>query len=143
PPAAARHLLRLHRATYPVYWEWSDSVVNYALVAGKLHTRFGWMVHTTPGSNARSLANYPMQANGAEMLRTACVLATERGISVCAPVHDALLVEGPADAIDEVGRATQESMARASEIVLDGFRVGTDAKVVRYPDRYMDPRGEK
>ena len=32
-------------------------------------------------------------------------------------------------------------MREASHIVLDGFELGTDAKVVRYPDRYMDERG--
>ena len=36
-----------------------------------------------------------MQANGAEMLRLACCLATERGIEVCAPVHDAVLICAP------------------------------------------------
>ena len=34
-------------------------------------------------------------------------------------------------------------MAQASAAVLDGFRLRSDAKVVRYPDRYMDERGEK
>jgi hypothetical protein len=29
----------------------------------------------------------------------------------------------------------------AHRIVLDGFELGTDAKVIRYPDRYMDDRG--
>ena len=47
-------------------------------------------------SRPTTLRNFPMQANGAEMLRLACCLATERGIEVCAPVHDALLVEGDA-----------------------------------------------
>src|SRR5262249_59241758 len=40
---------------------------------------FGWKVHVGPKANARSLANFPMQGNGAEMLRLACCLATERG----------------------------------------------------------------
>jgi hypothetical protein len=26
--------------------------------------------------------------------------------------------------------------------VLDGFRLRSDAKVVRFPDRYQDPRGQ-
>jgi hypothetical protein len=39
--------------------------------------------------------NFPMQANGAEMLRLACCLAIERGLAVCAPVHDAILIEAP------------------------------------------------
>jgi DNA polymerase I len=35
----------------------------------------------------------------------------------------------------------QDAMREASRIVLDGFELGTDAKIVRYPDRYMDDRG--
>ena len=33
------------------------------------------------------------------------------------------------------------AMAEASSTVLDGFELGTDAELVRWPDRYMDPRG--
>jgi hypothetical protein len=33
------------------------------------------------------------------------------------------------------------AMAEASQIVLDGFELGTDAHTVKYPDRYMDSRG--
>jgi hypothetical protein len=83
-----------------------------------------------------------MQANGAEMLRLACCLATEQGIAVCAPVHDALLVEGPAVEIEAEVSETQRVMAEASRVVLDGFELRSDAKVVRHPDRYVDPRGE-
>jgi hypothetical protein len=32
-------------------------------------------------------------------------------------------------------------MAEASEVVLAGFRLRSDAKIVRWPDRYMDDRG--
>ena len=35
----------------------------------------------------------------------------------------------------------QAAMAEASRIVLAGFELGTDANLVCYPDRYMDPRG--
>jgi DNA polymerase I len=33
-------------------------------------------------------------------------------------------------------------MAEASRIVLGGFEVRTDAEIVRWPDRYADPRGK-
>ena len=33
--------------------------------------------------------NFLMQGTGAEMMRIACCLATESGIEICAPVHDA------------------------------------------------------
>jgi DNA polymerase-1 len=46
------------------------------------------------------LRNYPCQANGAEMLRLACCLGTERGIEICAPVHDAVLIFAPIDRLE-------------------------------------------
>jgi hypothetical protein len=139
----ARELLQLHRHTFPRFWAWSDAVEMEAMLVGRLQTVFGWTLHVGADANPRSLRNFPMQANGAEMLRLACCLATERGISVCAPVHDALLVEGPANTIGEVVANTQAAMREASEIVLDGFSLRTDAKVIVYPDRYMDERGLK
>jgi DNA polymerase I len=94
PPIVARNLLRAHRETYRRFWAWSDGAVNFAMLTGSLHTVFGWHVHVEEKANPRSLRNFPMQANGAEMLRLACCLATERGIEVCAPVHDAVLICG-------------------------------------------------
>jgi DNA polymerase I len=88
------------------------------------------------------LQNFPMQANGAEMLRIACCLATEAGIEVCAPVHDAILIVAPLDRLDQDVARCQDLMGQASEAVLAGFRLGTDAKIIRPPERYMDPRGE-
>jgi hypothetical protein len=143
PAAEARELLRLHRRTYPAYWRWSDAVQDFAMLHSFLQTAFGWRVHVGPDANPRSLRNFPLQANGAEMLRLACCLATERGVRVCAPVHDALLVEGPADAIGEVVAETQRAMREASELVLPGFPLRTEAKVVRWPDRYVDDRGRR
>ena len=82
-----------------------------------------------------------MQANGAEMLRLACCDATEAGITVCCPVHDAVLIEAAETDIDAAVEEMQGHMRRSSEIVLAGFPLRTDAKIVRYPDRYSDERG--
>ena len=65
-----------------------------------------------------------MQANGAEMLRLACCLATERGIEVCAPVHDAVLICAPLERLDADVARMQDAMREASRIVLDGFELG-------------------
>jgi hypothetical protein len=113
------------------------------MLAGDLRTVFGWKVHAGPEANPRSLANFPMQANGAEMLRLACCTLTEGGTTVCAPVHDALLVEGSEGQIGEVVAGTQAAMQEASEVVLGGFPLRTEAKVVRHPDRYVDERGRE
>jgi hypothetical protein len=140
-PCRGRELLHMHQTTFRRFWEWSDSVEMYGMLHGQLSTVFGWTLHVGPDANPRSLRNFPMQANGAEMLRLACCLATERGIAVCAPVHDALLIEADADAIDADVAATQSAMREASEVVLPGFPLRTEAKRVRYPDRYLDERG--
>jgi hypothetical protein len=137
----ARELLRLHRETYRVFWRWSDATVDYAMLNGSLRTVFGWRVQVPAAPNDRSLRNFSMQANGAEMLRLACCLATEWGIEVCAPVHDAVLICAPLDRLDAVVARMQDAMREASRIVLNGFELRTDATVVRHPDRYMDERG--
>jgi len=141
PPIRARELLRLHRETYRVFWRWSDTAVDHAMLTGSLHTVFGWRVRVPAVSNERSLRNFPMQANGAEMLRLACCLGTERGIEVCAPVHDAVLLCAPLERLEVDVERMRQAMAEASRIVLNGFELGTDAHIVRYPDRYMDERG--
>ena len=141
PVAKARELLRLHQETYRQFWKWMNSVLDYAMLHGRLWTSFGWTIHIKSDPNPRFLQNFPMQANGAEMLRLGCCLAIERGIKVCAPVHDAILIEAPLDEIEQAAKETQRAMADASAIVLDGFRLNTDAKIIKFPDRYMDDRG--
>jgi DNA polymerase family A len=141
PPIVARDLLRAHRETYRKFWRWSDAAVDYAMLRGSLHTVFGWHVHAGENVNPRSLRNFPMQSNGAEMLRLACCLATERGIEVCAPVHDAALICAPVEHLEHDVVRMRACMAEASRIVLAGFELRTDATLIRYPDRYSDPRG--
>jgi hypothetical protein len=57
-------------------------------------------------------------------------------------VHDALLIEGPASEIEDAVTVTRKAMSEASAAVLGGMQIATDVKVVSYPDRYSDPRGE-
>jgi DNA polymerase I len=140
-PIEARELLQKHRETYPRFWRWSQNVVDTAMIGQPLSTVFGWRLHATGDANPRSLRNFPMQANGAEMLRIACCLGTERGIRVCASVHDAILIEAPVDEIEAEVERMRAYMRVASRIVLAGFELRTDAEIVRYPDRYSDPRG--
>ncbi len=83
-----------------------------------------------------------MQANGAEMFRLACSLAIERGVRVCAPVHDAM-IEAPEAKLEHAIAEAQEAMSDASAIVLDGFRLRSDVKQIIHPARYEDERGKK
>jgi DNA polymerase I-like protein with 3'-5' exonuclease and polymerase domains len=140
-PALARGLLRTHRETYRTFWSWSEAAVDHATLSGSLFTAFGWKIHVTVGTNPRSLRNFPMQANGAEMLRLACCFATERGVQVCAPIHDAVLICAPLDNLETDVRRMRDAMQEASRIVLGGFELRTDVSLTRYPNRYSDSRG--
>jgi len=84
-----------------------------------------------------------MQCNGAEMMRLASCLATERGIELVAPVHDAVMICAPLDRLQRDVAATQLAMAEASRTVLAGFELRSEAKITRYPDRYVDTRGKQ
>lgn len=137
----AQQLLRVLARTFPTFWAWAEHVEDVGALTGQLCTVFGWPVHVGADSRPTALRNFPMQANGAEMLRLACCLATERRIDVCAPVHDAVLVEAPMADLDDVVAATQAAMAEASRAVLNGVEVATDVKTIRWPARYSDPRG--
>jgi hypothetical protein len=143
PTVYGRDLLRLHRETYPAFWRWSDGAESHAMLLGRLHTVFGWTVRVGTEANPRSLRNFPCQANGAEMLRLACCLASERGVSIIAPIHDAVMIEAAGWEIDDAVAETQEAMEEASAVILDGFRLRSDAAIVRWPDRYMDGRGRE
>lgn len=142
PEIYARRLLETHQRTYPQFWEWAEGAVDKAMLSGVLETVFGWTVYVARRTNPRSLQNFPCQGNGAEMLRLACCMATEAGLKLCAPIHDAVLLEAPLDTLDEDIDKLRAIMGDASRIVLDGFEVRTDVEVVRWPDRYMDERGE-
>jgi DNA polymerase-1 len=110
-------------------------------VTGEMKTVFGWRRRIGREPNPRSLMNFPMQANGAEMMRIAAIAATEAGIEVCAPVHDAFLIAGPLDRLDDDVAKMREIMSKAGRAVTGGLDIRTDADVVRFPDRYMDERG--
>jgi hypothetical protein len=141
PPVQGRELMRMHRGTFRTFWKWSDLVQDEAMLGGVLRTVFGWSVRVGPDTTPTSLRNFPMQANGAEMMRLAACLATERGVGVCCPIHDAFLIEADLDALESEAGRMQEAMREASALVLPGFPLRTDVKYVRDPDRYADDRG--
>ncbi len=142
PVIKGRELIQLHKEIFPDYWKWSQAVVDYAVTSGTLFSTLGWSLSISGTANPRSLANWPVQTNGAEILRLGVILIVEAGIKVCCPVHDAILIEAPLERLDEDIHIAQQLMQQAGEMVLGGFKLRTDVDRVCYPDRYMDERGE-
>jgi len=86
-----------------------------------------------------------VQANSAAIMRLAAVLATERGLGICAIVHDAFLLEAPIEDMPRQVAELKACMDEASAVILDGFVLGVDGwdekDWVVYPARYEDERG--
>ncbi len=147
PVETGRQLLRHHKNCYKDFWKWSHDTVVKAILLQEMQTVMGWKMKVPPrinaseGPNMRSLANFPMQANGSEMLRVAVIKCHELGVEICATVHDALLIQAPLESIEKKAQDTQHAMKEASELILKGFSLKTDTEFVKWPDRYFDERG--
>jgi hypothetical protein len=137
----AREILYRLSTTYPAFAEWSRKAVDHANLGGWTASVFGWPMEVDDDTRPTSLRNFPAQANGAEMLRLACIFATEAGLSVAGPVHDALLVESRVDELVTVTAGARQAMGSAARLVLGGLDVAVDVKVTTWPKRYSDPRG--
>jgi hypothetical protein len=141
-PAHADQLLQMHRRTYRKFWSWSDAMLDTSLCRGWIETVFGWRQRLITDINERSVRNFPMQANGAEMMRIAVAKAIEAGIELCMPVHDALLIHAPVEMLDDEVARLSSIMEEASQIVLGGFRLRSGQTIIRHPDRFIESRGQ-
>jgi hypothetical protein len=142
-PIYGEVLLAQHRKAYPRFWQWSDQAIITAAQNDYLITTYGWRRWITDADKVNSLRNWHAQANGSEMLRIACIACTEAGLEIAAPVHDALMLVAPLDRLDHNVAVARELMEKASRAVTGGLTVRTEAKLVRFPDRYMDNRGAR
>jgi DNA polymerase I-like protein with 3'-5' exonuclease and polymerase domains len=138
--ACAREMIDQHKRIYHRYWEWSRATGREGRRSGFLETVYGWRLHVDRHTKPGTICNFPLQANGAEILRLACCRLIERGVRICAPIHDAVLIEAPIDEIDGAVLTCMDTLAEASGSILGGFRLRTDCKTVLYPDRFMDER---
>ncbi len=130
----AEDLIQRHKDVYHIFWKWAEQNVNAGLAGVELHTVFGWKIRAGKGRDVKenTFLNWPMQANGAEMLRLACIAMEEEGIGICAPVHDAILIEAPLNEIDQHVASATHHMQKASGWVLGrGRHCRVDAEIVR------------
>jgi hypothetical protein len=99
---------------------------------------FGWPLHLSTSPNKRTLYNFPMQGNGAEMLRLAAWRLCDADIVPNMLIHDGLLFE----------MRDQEQIAQAAEImkvagrdICDGLEIGVDVdQRLENGARYQDKR---
>jgi DNA polymerase-1 len=137
-PLIASEIIEKHRRTYSRFWEWRDDMVQHAMLDRKIETLFGWPLYLSTSPNQRTLYNFPMQANGAEMLRLAAWRLCEVGIIPSMLIHDGILIEARDE--EQVEHA-KDIMRSAGRDVCDGLEIGVDEdQKLTNGARYRDGR---
>jgi DNA polymerase I len=137
-PLIASEIIQRHKRTFPQFWQWREDAVQRAMLDRKMETVFGWPLYLSSSPNKRTLYNFPMQGNGAEMLRLAAWRLCEAGIVPRMLIHDGILLEVCAKS--EIAAAV-EIMKAAGRDVCNGFEIGVDVdQMLEGGTRYRDKR---
>jgi DNA polymerase I len=143
-------LLQTHKRNFPKFWQWISWMVNEALATHRITTKLGWQRWILPKKERdahkdeesrnkkiqNSLQNFQMQAHGAEMLRLACIYAAEKGLAICAPLHDAIFAVASVEDEQKALADLRDCMECAAKDLL-GVAIPIEFFVTRYPDHFV------
>jgi DNA polymerase I len=136
----AAALLQAHRQTYPRFWQWVDQYIDTALIRGEMRSVMGWPQRIV-AVNRRAIANFPAQANGAELMRLAMCIATELGIEICMSVHDQFIAVAPSAEAQAVADRLERIMVEAGATLFgNALTFRSDSKIIPHGQRYTDKR---
>jgi hypothetical protein len=138
----ARDILNDLKRIYEKYFTWIECTVIFAQNDHRLTAPMGWAMSINEYTKPRSVFNFPMQAACAEILHIATTMMVDRGVQLCAMIHDAVLIEAAIEDIERDCEIAKECWRAASEIVLGGFALESDCTITRFPDRYFEKDGE-
>jgi hypothetical protein len=125
---------KLHTQLHQVfsrYFDWSAGIVAVSRTGEALVTPLGWKLRPRFfADSSRTRTNFMIQSTGSDLLRTACLLAAEKGLDIIMTVHDSIIIHAPAHKAEEAKRALEEAIIEASILVLGPagsiMRVDTD-----------------
>jgi DNA polymerase I len=130
----ARDVHARHRLAYPVFTKWLADVVAQAKFDRTICSPFGWPLAVGGDTATRTIMNFPAQASGGDMMRIAAIAATESGIAVCAPIHDAFWIAARLGELETTTRHMTDIMQRAGTAVTNGLPIRIEtAATVRSP----------
>jgi hypothetical protein len=138
-PLIAAEIIGLYARRHPAFWQGRLDAVQDAMIRRRIESSYGWPLRISHSPNQRSLLNFPMQSDGAEMLREATVRLCDAGIVPIMLVHDGVLFEETDPRTIE--EATEIMRAVGYEIC-DSINVGVDLDWCTLKDgsRYRDKR---
>lgn len=146
----AIELLKWHKRTFRVFWQWQTNQVNDAYKYRYIAAPDQWTCfvkstepYRTPSTR---IANFPMQAGGACLLRE-CIkrLAKEDDIELIASHHDAIYTlcrteDVPTQRI-KLERCMSQAVTYFMQVAIKPIPIKIKTKVYTHAEGYHDPRG--
>jgi DNA polymerase I-like protein with 3'-5' exonuclease and polymerase domains len=122
-PLIAAEIIGLYAQRHPAFWQGRLEALQTAMLRRRIESSYGWPLRISHSPNQRSLLNFPMQSDGAEMIREATVRLCNAGIVPIMLVHDGILFEETDPR--RVAEAAEIMRAVGREIC-NGIYVGVD-----------------
>jgi DNA polymerase I-like protein with 3'-5' exonuclease and polymerase domains len=123
-PLIAAEIIERHKRRYQRFWAGREEAVLSAMLRRRIESSFRWPLRISWSPNKRTLYNFPMQSDGAEMLREATVRLCEADIVPVMLIHDGILFE---ETDQRKIEEAKEIMRVTGRVVCDGFEIGVDA----------------
>ena len=108
----AQKLIEGFYETYRAYASWKQATIQEYRRAGLLRLSDGWTIWGD-NPNPRSVGNFPVQGEGAVVMREAVRLTQDAGISVLYTLHDSVVAE--------VGSEDREAIMKFKECMVKAF----------------------
>jgi hypothetical protein len=132
----ARVLIDQHRRCFSTYWSWSDRYTVQAFGQRRCTTAGGWPRKVSRHDEPRSVANYPIQGTGSDLMRLSTVYLSRCSLNLLATNHDGFLIECLCCQLPEVYRAVDAALRQAAEQLLPGTPMRWGVEV--FGDRYRE-----
>ena len=135
----AQAMLVQHHELFPVYWDWSERVVQAAFDKGEMRTPCGWGAKVPKSSNMRTWMNFPIQATGSDIMRLVVTYLDRQGVDLLAVIHDGFLVSCYKAQLADATAAIDWACSTATEQVVPGFPLRWET--TQHEQRYYDKDG--
>ncbi|URQ90745.1 hypothetical protein [Pseudoalteromonas sp. SCSIO 43101] len=110
-----------HKETFSAYWQWINAGINRAREQKFMQSQDGWTYFVDDKIKDTQLLNFPMQSNGAALMRLAIIeLAKYHDIDFICTQHDAIYVNATVTEQSQVIEKIQTAMDFACNELFEG-----------------------